>query len=193
MKRESKSEEPLKMGDTPESGTSRKGNSSKKRNPIESLNPAERLESAINRMATLCSRKEYCEAEIRSRLAPLELSEEEMERVIAHLKELDFLNEERYAEAYAKDKFRFNGWGATKIAVMLRAKGLSDETISHAVALIDKNEYSEKCLALMKSKRKSITDSDKRIVAMKLIRFAAGRGFDYETARLAANKILKEK
>ncbi len=155
--------------------------------------PTERLESAIKRMATLCSRKEYCEAEIKSRLAHLELSEEEMERVIARLKELDFLNEERYAEAYAKDKFRFNGWGATKIAVMLRAKGLSDETISHAVALIDKSEYSEKCLSLMRSKRKSITDSDKRIVAMKLIRFAAGRGFDYETARLAANKILKEK
>jgi regulatory protein len=89
-----------------------------------------------------------------------------------------YLNDERFACAYAKDKFRFNRWGKQKIAFMLRAKGISPEIIGRAFVEIEDSEYAEDLRKLLADKAKTIKAKDKYDLRNKLMRFALGRGFE---------------
>ena len=89
-----------------------------------------------------------------------------------------FINESRYAEAFVIDKFRFNKWGKTKIALALKAKGLSQEDIDNALALIDEGEYDEMLASILKTKLAGLTYEYEYEKQGKLFRFAQSRGFE---------------
>ena len=140
-------------------------------------------------MAAMCSRREYCEYDIREKLKKSQLDDTDITTVIKELKERNFINDERFATAYAKDKFQFNGWGKRKIAMMLSFKNIDDDTISNAINNIEQDPYKEKCLALLKSKAKSIKAENLSELKNKLLRFSIGRGFDYETSLQCISEI----
>ena len=140
-------------------------------------------------MAAMCSRREYCEYDIREKLKKSQLDDTDITAVIKELKERNFINNERFATAYAKDKFQFNGWGKRKIAMMLSFKNIDDDTISNAINNIEQDPYKEKCLALLKSKAKSIKAENLSELKNKLLRFSIGRGFDYETSLKCISEI----
>lgn len=140
-------------------------------------------------MAAMCSRREYCEYDIREKLKKNQLDDTDITTVIKELKERNFINDERFATAYAKDKFQFNGWGKRKIAMMLSFKNIDDDTISNAINNIEQDPYKEKCLALLKSKAKSIKAENLSELKNKLLRFSIGRGFDYETSLQCISEI----
>ena len=140
-------------------------------------------------MAAMCSRREYCEYDIREKLKKSQLDDTDITAVIKELKERNFINNERFATAYAKDKFQFNGWGKRKIAMMLSLKNIDDDIISNAINNIEQNPYKEKCLALLKSKAKSIKAENLSELKNKLLRFSIGRGFDYETSLKCISEI----
>ena len=140
-------------------------------------------------MAAMCSRREYCEYDIREKLKKSQLDDTDITAVIKELKERNFINDERFATAYAKDKFQFNGWGKRKIAMMLSFKNIDDDTISNAINNIEQDPYKEKCLALLKSKAKSIKAENLSELKNKLLRFSIGRGFDYETSLKCISEI----
>lgn len=146
-------------------------------------------EKILNRMAAMCSRREYCEYDIREKLKKNQLDDTDITTVIKELKERNFINDERFATAYAKDKFQFNGWGKRKIAMMLSFKNIDDDTISNAINNIEQDPYKEKCLALLKSKAKSIKAENLSELKNKLLRFSIGRGFDYETSLQCISEI----
>jgi regulatory protein len=146
-------------------------------------------EKILNRMAAMCSRREYCEYDIREKLKKSQLDDTDITTVIKELKERNFINDERFATAYAKDKFQFNGWGKRKIAMMLSFKNIDDDTISNAINNIEQDPYKEKCLALLKSKAKSIKAENLSELKNKLLRFSIGRGFDYETSLQCISEI----
>ena len=146
-------------------------------------------EKILNRMAAMCSRREYCEYDIREKLKKSQLEDSDITTVIKELKERNFINDERFATAYAKDKFQFNGWGKRKIAMMLSFKNIDDDTISNAINNIEQDPYKEKCLALLKSKAKSIKAENLSELKNKLLRFSIGRGFDYETSLQCISEI----
>ena len=146
-------------------------------------------EKILNRMAAMCSRREYCEYDIREKLKKSQLDDTDITTVIKELKERNFINDERFATAYAKDKFQFNGWGKRKIAMMLSFKNIDDDTISNAINNIEQDPYKEKCLALLKSKAKSIKAENLSELKNKLLRFSIGRGFDYETSLKCISEI----
>lgn len=141
-------------------------------------------------MAAMCSRREYCEYDIREKLKKSQLDDTDITTVIKELKERNFINDERFATAYAKDKFQFNGWGKRKIAMMLSFKNIDDDTISNAINNIEQDPYKEKCLALLKSKAKSIKAENLSELKNKLLRFSIGRGFDYETSLQCISEII---
>ena len=147
-------------------------------------------ERALSRAMALCSRREYAISEINKKMDAWHIEEEDAKEIISALKELDFLNEERFAAAFAKDKFRFSGWGGIKISYMLRAKNISKEAISKALLLIDDSELEEKLSYILESKYRSLKgDEPQNIKRAKCIKFAMGRGFDYNQIVPLLNKI----
>ena len=133
---------------------------------------------AYDKSALLCSRSEKCVSEIQEKLKLWGLSAEESEPVVKQLIAEKYLDNERFARAYVKDKFRFNHWGKQKIAHMLRAKKISPEILELAFEEIVEDDYSEDLRKLLLEKEKSIKAKDKYDKRNKLMRFALGRGFE---------------
>ena len=143
---------------------------------------------AYDKAAFLCSRSEHCSSDIQEKLKLWGLSSEDSELVIVKLVEEKYIDDERFARAYVKDKFRFNHWGKQKIAFMLRSKNISSEIMELAFEEIEDEGYSDELRKLLTDKEKSIKAKDKYDKRNKLMRFAMGRGF--ESGQVYA--VLKE-
>ena len=104
-----------------------------------------------------------------------------------HLIEERYIDNRRYAEAFVRDKYRFNKWGRIKIAQGLRMKGIDNDMIEAAMETINEKEYIDILRDLIKAKRKSTRGASEYEINGKLIRFATGRGFEFDTIRKCIN------
>lgn len=133
---------------------------------------------ALHRAATLCSSAEHCTADIREKLARWGVTEADSRTIIDRLVQERFIDEQRYAVAFVKDKFRFSGWGRIKMRYALQQKRIDGSDIDHALATLDEEQYNDRLLELLQAKSRSIRDDDPEARRAKLFRFATSRGFE---------------
>jgi regulatory protein len=136
------------------------------------------FEAALSRAMALCSRMEYCRDDIRRKSRDWGLTDDECEKILKYLLKENFINEERYARAFTRDKFRYNKWGRLKIAAHLKSKNIDPETIRSALAEIDDDEYLGMLKNLIASHKKTIKAKNEYDLRGKLLRFGASRGFE---------------
>ena len=130
-------------------------------------------------MRRLCSRREYCVSDIRTKLMKeLEGDAQKVETALNKLIEDRYVDDLRYATAYARDKASISGWGATKIRYMLSAKGVAKDVISEALNEVDESKATSRLEKLLEHKYKSLKDDPQWKI--KLLRFALGRGYSYD-------------
>ena len=130
-------------------------------------------------MRRLCSRREYCVSDIRTKLMKdLEGDAQKVETALNKLIEERYVDDLRYATAYARDKASISGWGATKIRYMLSAKGVAKDVISEALNEVDESKATSRLEKLLEHKYKSLKDDPQWKI--KLLRFALGRGYSYD-------------
>ena len=132
----------------------------------------------LNKAAIYASRCEHCENEVREKLLGWGGSEEEADEIITYLTEERYINNQRYANSYTRDKFRFNHWGKYKIGIMLRNKDICNEIIEEALNQIDEEEYLEKLEQILRDKLRSLKYSSEYEKKGKLFKFAQSRGFE---------------
>ena len=132
----------------------------------------------LNKAATYASRCEHCESEVREKLLVWGGSNEETEEIIAYLVEERYIDNQRYANSYTSDKFRFNHWGKYKISMMLRSKDIGNDVIEEALNQIEEEEYLEKLEQIIKDKLRSLKYSSEYEKKGKLFKFAQSRGFE---------------
>ena len=149
-------------------------------------------DEVLYKLAARCSVSEQCLSDIETKLAKYDLTEEEKTRIVRHLVEEKYVDDRRYAEAFVRDKYRFNKWGRIKIAQGLRMKGIDKEPIDTAMEAIDEQEYIEILRDLIKSKRRSTKGKNDYEINGKLIRFATGRGFEFEAIRQCLGGEMEE-
>lgn len=130
----------------------------------------------LHRMAAYCSGAERCEQDVRKKIQVL--APDEQDRIVERLRKEGFISDERYAESFVKDKFRFNRWGRIKIAYELRQKGFSSALIERGLQAIDEEKYLLALQTILKDKKRSMKSGDSRADYAKLFRFAASRGFE---------------
>lgn len=99
-----------------------------------------------------CAYQERSQKEVREKLTSLGVYGEEREALIAEAIAQDWVNEERFARAVVRGKFRGKGWGRRKISAWLRAREVSPYCIDRAMEEIDEQEYREKIRALIQRK-----------------------------------------
>ena len=137
------------------------------------------MEKALDKMRRLCSRREYCVSDIRTKLMKeLEGDAQKVETALKKLIEERYVDDLRYATAYARDKASISGWGATKIRYMLSAKGVAKDVISEALNEVDESKAASRLEKLLEHKYKSLKDDPQWKI--KLLRFALGRGYSYD-------------
>lgn len=135
-------------------------------------------QSAYLKATAICSRSEKCTSEIQEKLKLFGLSAEESEPVVKKLADEKYIDDERFARAFVKDKFRFNHWGKQKIEYMLRAKKINTEILELAFEEIEDEGYADELLKLLTDKAKTVKAKDMYDKRNKLMRFAMGRGFE---------------
>lgn len=149
-------------------------------------------EKALYRAAALCSRCEQSEADIRTKLATWGVRPEDDESIIDRLVRENYLNEERYAHAFVRDKFRFGGWGKIKIAYALRQKHIAETHIAEALEEIGEEEYGEALLAALRTKMHSVKERQPMQQRAALYRFAASRGYESSMISRAISTLLSD-
>lgn len=148
-------------------------------------------EGALTRMAALCSRSEMCESEIRIKLHRGGLSEDDAERVIDYLVEHRFIDNARYARAFASDKSRFSGWGRNKIRMALISKRIPERDIAAALDAIDHPQYASSLIKAARSRAAGLDLSD-RADRAKLYRRLLSRGYESALVLSAIDHIRRE-
>ncbi len=136
------------------------------------------FEELLHKAASYCSISEHSISEVNEKLQKWEVSDTEREKIINRLIKEDFINEKRYAEAFVKDKFRFNKWGKIKITYALKAKGIDNPTIANALNIIDEGEYEEMLASILKTKLTNLKYTYEYKKQGKLFKFAQSRGFE---------------
>lgn len=150
----------------------------------------EAVVKVTDRLRGLCSRREYCVTDVRQKaLKALEGDEAAAARVVDALVREKYVDDLRYASAFARDKASIQGWGEVKIRYMLSAKRISREVIDQALAEIDADRASSKLFKLLETKYKSLRDDPQ--CRLKLLRFALGRGYGYDEVSSAVGKVMK--
>ena len=137
-------------------------------------------EEARMKAEAYCALSEHCRQEVLTKLQQWGAPSEAWEFILVHLEEKGFLNEQRYASFYVRDKYRFNQWGRIKISQALRMKQVASASISLAMEEIDEEEYLSILTSLLKKKMRTVKASNDYERNGKLIRFAAGHGYEMD-------------
>ena len=142
-------------------------------------------------MRRLCSRREYCVSDIRTKLMKeLEGDAQKVETALNKLIEERYVDDLRYASAYARDKSSISGWGAVKIRYMLASKGVSADVIASALDEIDSGKAQARLDKLMETKFKTLKDDPQ--CRLKMLRFGLGRGYSYEEVAEVTDCLMKK-
>jgi len=137
-------------------------------------------EQGLQKLKHFCAYQERSHNEVREKLFDLGLRKNDREEIIASLIEENYLNEERFAMAFAGGKWRIKRWGRVKIKYELRQRGVSDYNIKIALKQIDEEEYLEMLHKLYREKYASTRHTQPLLRKKKTIDYLVGRGFETE-------------
>ncbi len=135
-------------------------------------------QEALFRASAHCSSGEKCRSDITEKLRKWGITSDNIHRIIDYLVDEKYIDEKRYCHSFVNDKIRFDGWGKIKIEYTLKQKGIPTSYIHEAIGDIDDTLYRKRLEEILTRKRKSITGKDEQEIKMKLMRFAASRGFE---------------
>ena len=141
----------------------------------------------LSRLQKLCSKAEYCRADVyRKALKDLEGDAEAAGKVVEQLVADKYVDDVRYASAYAREKAGLQGWGPVKIRFHLRAKGVSDADIASALQEIEPEKAEARLEKLLAAKARTL-EGDPQF-RLKLLKFALSRGYEYDTVEAVLKK-----
>ena len=149
------------------------------------------ISKILDNLRRQCSRREYCTSDVLKKAEKaLEGDKEKAMQVVATLVEEKFVDDLRYASAYAREKSAISGWGEVKIRYMLSAKGIARDVIAQALAEVDPNRADSRLIKLLENKYRTLREDPQ--CKLKLLRFALGRGYSYDEVSGHIDDLMKK-
>lgn len=148
----------------------------------------EQAKKLLSRLQNLCAKQECCSADILQKaLKALDFDRAAAEEVVAALVKDGYVDDARYAAAFAREKSSITGWGPVKIKFALAAKGIKGEIAQAALEDIDPDRADAKLHKLLENKWKTLAEDPQG--KLKLIKFALSRGYEYESVKSLIEEI----
>ena len=139
------------------------------------------VSEARSRAEALCSRSEYSDGQIAHKLQQWGIGSQDTASIIDHLINEHYINNARFARAFALDKLRYNAWGRIKIQQALHLAGVCEADIRAAFDEIPKEEYRQVLRTVIDRKARQLKgEEDDYTRRGKLIRHALSHGFEME-------------
>lgn len=145
-------------------------------------------EQALQKLKHYCAYQERCHSEVRKKLYLLGVWKKDHDEILATLIEENYLNEERFAIAFAGGKFRMNHWGLAKIKQALKLKQVSSYSINKALSGIDKKEYRKTAEKLATKKYASLKTEQHLIRKKKTMDYLVAKGYEWELTKELVEK-----
>jgi regulatory protein len=133
---------------------------------------------ALKKIQYYCAYQERSHREVKNKLFDYGLFQTEVDEIIATLIADGFLNEERFAKAFAGGKFRIKKWGRIKIERELEMLGVSKRNIATGLKEIDEDDYRKTLLSLLQNKSVHEIGEDGFQQKSKLGRYAISKGYE---------------
>ena len=144
----------------------------------------------LERLQRQCARMEYCTSDIRRKaLKAMEGDAETAARIVDALLKDRFVDDRRYAAAFAREKASLQGWGTVKIRFQLRGKGIPDEIINEALQEIDPAKAASKLDKLAAERYRILKDDPQ--CRLKMLKALLSRGYGYDEVEAAVNHVMQ--
>ena len=140
-------------------------------------------EQALARLTALCASAEHCTGEMIDKMTKWEISEEAQARIMEHLVKNKYIDDERFCRAFVHDKMEYNHWGRRKIEQALYVKHMDKAIQKTVLDEIPDEDFIDILRPLIVQKRRQTRANSEYEMNMKLMRFAASRGFTIEQIR----------
>lgn len=135
-------------------------------------------DKALTRLQDLCIKSEQCSFDLRRKLFTWGVPADAADKIVNELIAGGFVDDERFAGAFTRDRYRFSGWGRIKIRLHLSSKRINSPVIEKALQSIDESEYNEVALKVLKAKARTLKEGNTFEGRTKLYRFGVSRGFE---------------
>ena len=141
---------------------------------------------ALKKLMSSCSKQEKCNFDILKKLNEWGFSDSDAGKILQQLINDKYVDDKRYAIAFANDKIKFNFWGKIKVAYVLHQKNINQKFIDYALDNINNTEYFNIIKKEILKKIRTIKNIDKYKQRSKILMFGKSRGYEIDII----NKIL---
>lgn len=142
------------------------------------------------KLEALCAYQERCSSELETKLFQWRFDREDTDRLLADLIVNNFLNEERFAEAFVSGKVNIKKWGKIKIRQQLKQKRISKYSMDKAIKSIDVEVYAANLMSLAEKKFRSLSsEKDSYGNRVKIYRFLVSKGYEIDLIKDAVDGL----
>ncbi|MBO0330661.1 RecX family transcriptional regulator [Muricauda sp. CAU 1631] len=149
------------------------------------------VQEATKKMERYCAYQERCHKEVTEKLRAMNMIPEAIDQIVGHLIQENFLNEERFAKAFARGKFNIKKWGSNRITRELKFRGISTYNIKSALAEIQNDDYLKTFDELAKKRLGQIKETNPFKKKKKLSDYLLYRGWESHLVYEKANELIK--
>ena len=149
-------------------------------------------QGAYLQLAQLCARAEHCQYELTEKMRRWGMSDEAQARIMQRLVSERYVDDERYTQAFVRDKIRYNKWGRRKVEQALWQKHIDKDIREQILNEVDDDEYLSVLRPLLKQKQKTLKGGTDYERNQKLVKFALQRGFTYDIIRQCIDGDIDE-
>lgn len=146
-------------------------------------------EQALVRLTALCASAEHCTGEMIDKMTKWEIPEEAQARIMEHLVSNKYVDDERYCRAFVHDKMEYNHWGRRKIEQALYVKHVDKAIQTKVLDEIPDSDFIDILRPLLDQKRRQTRADNDYEMNIKLMRFAASRGFTIDQIRQCIEEV----
>ena len=129
--------------------------------------------------ARYCSLQERSQQQVREKLWNSGVYGDEAEEIIAELISLDFINEERFARAYVRGKFRMKKWGRKKILQGLSQHKISDYCVKKGFEEIEPEDYANTLKEVYEKYSSKLSEKNTWKRKNKIVTYLLSKGYDH--------------
>ena len=148
---------------------------------------------ALSSLMRLCARAERSSGDAKRLMATWGVAEGERATVLQRLIKERFIDDERYAEAFVREKSRLSGWGEYKIRTALGCKGIATDIIEKALQQLSPEQNRERLTARLSRKIKTVKHSSPYDLKNKLLRYGLSLGFTMDDVMPCVEQLLRER
>ncbi|MCF6180433.1 regulatory protein RecX [Lutibacter sp.] len=150
------------------------------------------VDEATKVLEHFCAYQERCHKEVEKKLYNLNMIPEAKEKIILHLLQHNFLNEERFAKAFVRGKFSIKKWGRIKIISQLKFKQVSIYNIKTALQEIDEEAYFKTLQKIAEKKLTLIKETNNYKKRNKLSNYLISKGFESNLVYKIVNSLFTD-